>query len=113
MIHSEGDKTIIHSSGLVSQSRVTISSSSWINIEPGFVTSAEVGSPVVASSAAPVDEPVKPPRLKKERFSNSSYFLWGINNFFRIFINITHFRMINDLFYFAITKIQRVTEKQP
>ena len=46
---------------MVAESRVTISSSSWINIEPGFVTSTEV-------STGGTEEPVKPPRLKKERF---------------------------------------------
>ena len=60
VIHKEGERTIIMSPGLVAnaESRVYISSSSWINIESGsgFVSSTDIGGP---------EEPVKPPRLKK------------------------------------------------
>ena len=56
VIQSEGEKTIIVSSGIsnipVSGSRVTISSSSWINVE-------------AESNIVHQEEPVKPPRLKK------------------------------------------------
>ena len=72
VIHKEGEKTIIRSSGMVEsntglENRVYISSSSWINIESGsqgsnFVSSTEMGGDVGEECTL---EPVKPPRLKK------------------------------------------------
>ena len=73
VIHSEGDKTIILSSGLVNIGKnstgddtcnVTISSSSWINIENGNASVSSTSS-LGASGDVRLDEPVKPPRLKK------------------------------------------------
>ena len=52
VIQTEGEKTIIGITNIpVSNSRVTISSSSWINVE--------------AEPPLPTEEPIKPPRLKK------------------------------------------------
>ena len=79
VIHNEGDKTIILSSGLVSQNssqaatgnrqdtcNVTISSSSWINIENGNANvTANSGTVIANAGEIRLDEPVKPPRLKK------------------------------------------------
>ena len=81
VIHNEGDKTIILSSGLVSQNssqvattgnrqdtcNVTISSSSWINIENGTANITANSGAAIAANGGEIrlDEPVKPPRLKK------------------------------------------------